>query len=69
MTASSTSRSIRNPSSPVKLDRNRNLAANAQAALSQFVGQRDFVHGFQQAWTQLGVNLVGGVHNLNFTLH
>jgi hypothetical protein len=34
----------------IEFDRNRNLAANAKAALSKLVSQHDFVHCFQQAF-------------------
>jgi len=52
----------------VKFNRHWNLAANAKSALSQLVGQCDFIHCFQQAWAKLGVNLVGGIHNLRCDL-
>jgi hypothetical protein len=51
-----------------KFRTNPNSGANAKAALSTFMSQHDFVHCFQQAWAQTGVNLVEGIHHMRCDL-
>jgi hypothetical protein len=43
-------------------------SAHTQAALSQFMSQRDFINCFQQTRSKMSVNLVGGDHNLSCDL-
>jgi hypothetical protein len=43
---------------------NGNLALDAKACFSKFMGENDFVNGFKQARPQSGVNFEGGIKNL-----